>query len=58
MNKGKEGSKMNSSYDPEVDAYYFEDRDGGISVQQIPLGRREVYADVDINGHIIGIELL
>lgn len=50
---------MNSSYDAEVDAYYFEDRDNhGQSVQQIPLGTREVYADVDVNGKIIGIELL
>jgi len=55
----KEGSEMNSSYDAEVDAYYFEDRDSnGRSVRQVPLGTREVYADIDINGRIIGIELL
>lgn len=51
---------MNSSYDPEADAYYFEDRDsnGAFSVRQVLLGTREVIADIDINGRIIGIEVL
>lgn len=50
---------MNSSYDPEADAYYFEDRDSEHkSVRQVSLGHRDVIADIDMNGHIIGIEIL
>ena len=51
---------MNSSYDSEADAYYFEDRDasGKISVKQVYLGNREIFADIDMDGHIIGIEVL
>lgn len=50
---------MNSSYDPEANAYYFESQGvSGPSVAQISLGVREVVADVDISGRIIGIEVL
>lgn len=50
---------MNSSYDETADAYYFEDRDSnGTSIRQVSLGRREVIADIDIYGKIIGIEIL
>lgn len=49
---------MNSSYDPEADAYYFTVSPGGTSVRQISLGHREVIADVDIDGKILGIEAI
>lgn len=49
---------MNSSYDSEANAYYFEVDPSALSMQQISLGHREVIADVDMNGKIIGIEII
>lgn len=50
---------MNASYDPEVDAYYFQDSkalDG--LVHTIQLGQREVNIDYGMDGKIVGIEIL
>lgn len=49
---------MNSSYDKEVDAFYFEPKQAhGKSVRSIDLGTRRVILDVDISGNIIGVEV-
>ena len=49
---------MNSSYDSEVDAYYFSAPGESVSIQQVFLGQRDVIVDIDINGKIVGVEIL
>lgn len=51
---------MNSNYDPEADAFYFSPKsmDGHKIIKTVPLGLREVRLDVDMDGNIVGVEVL
>lgn len=48
---------LNAAFDPDADAYYFNNGSRHPSVKQIGLGSRQVILDIDHYGQIIGIEV-